>query len=113
MPHVDCVDCGDEFWREDDEWWKKRCYNCWLESKGEISRRPSKNELTDLRADNLDLRKQLECLRQIKDDLANLFQYSGFLIFACHPDRVPGKEKVAHEVLVWLNAKREQFRQVR
>lgn len=113
MPYDDCIDCGEEFWREDDEDWKVRCYQCWREHKG-ISSRPSskpfpQNEVYELRAQVRRLEAEKSELQHVESDMAHLFKYIGFLIFACHPDRVPGKEVMAHEVLIWLNDKRKQF----
>jgi hypothetical protein len=109
MPYAECNQCGDDFWREDDEWWKKLCFDCWKESKSTDDPKPN-SEISRLRKENDDLRDENYQLRQYKEDFAKLFKYIGFLIFACHPDRVPGREQIAHEVMVWLNAKREQFR---
>lgn len=33
MTWATCCDCGNEFRREPDEKWKKRCFSCWKASK--------------------------------------------------------------------------------
>lgn len=100
MPWAECVDCGEEFWREDNEPWKRRCIDCWRETKAITD-----SETTILQAENQRLRQKLNSL---EDDLAGIFEHMAFLIFACHPDRNPGKAQVAHKVMVWLNNKRDR-----
>jgi hypothetical protein len=117
MPISYCIDCNTSFWREDAENWKTRCFKCWKkESKSPNNKlRPQNNkEVEKLQKDvRMLLDERLALIDEnavLQEDLANIFQYISFLIFACHPDRVPGREGVAHEVMVWLNAKREQIR---
>jgi len=31
--YAQCCDCGDAFWRDEDEAWKRRCLSCWKASK--------------------------------------------------------------------------------
>jgi len=105
MSWHECIDCGKKFWRKDDEDWKVRCFRCWKASKGNSS----PNEFEFLKQENDRLRDRIEELQRMEADLKNLFKHINFLIFACHPDRCPGREKTAHEVMVWLNLKREEI----
>ena len=33
MPEAQCPKCGAEFWREQNEAWKKLCYPCWRDKQ--------------------------------------------------------------------------------
>lgn len=112
MPWTSCRDCGEPFYREDEETWKTRCFPCWKHKK--IGTSIHEDRIEKLEQENKFLKNHIIHLEnensEYQEDLAKIFKYIGFMIFACHPDRVPGREQVAHEVMIWLNAKRNQFR---
>lgn len=94
MPYVECVDCGEEFYREYGETWKVRCIPCWRRNKQRKD--DAANELLetllDLKAENMRMKESIE---ELEENLR-------FLIFAAHPDRNPGKEDQAHRATRFL-----------
>lgn len=109
MPWAECMDCGGEFWREDDEPWKVRCFPCWREHKNrrggvitsEGLRRQA--EIQRLR----DTIAALEATMACYADLAEGLRYHlTFLIFAAHPDR-NNNDPRANDATRWLLEVRE------
>lgn len=91
MPWTECIDCGTEFYRKPDEWWKKRCFDCYKEYKSEYANYSYEGSL-----DSAALRKCQEIRGFLIDNIK-------FLIFACHPDRNPRHQEKATEVIKFLN----------
>lgn len=119
MPYAECIDCGEEFWREDEESWKRRCYDCWWKSRNRPRPRSRAGGFGVSQGDinGLNEKRELERLRreveEFRSDWGKLFEHLSFLTKACHPDRNPTNQAQAHEVMVWLNRKREHFRSQR
>lgn len=104
---VECIDCGEEFCRDSSEWWKKRCYECWLAQKdGHRGQRQNARDLQEI----IRLRAEVDRLRRVQEAqqmiLAGLKDHLGYLIFAAHPDRNDSHPK-ANEVTRWLLEVRE------
>ncbi len=109
MEWVECIDCGEEFSRDEDEWWKKRCYPCWREYKGleQVNKAREASELLRLRAEVERLKEGQEKARLIAEGLRYHLTY---LIFTAHPDRNNGDRR-ANEATRWLLEMREMFKQ--
>ena len=89
LERVICVECGEDFWREDDQAWRVRCVPCWLASKRS---RPTKIDQSqafhDLRAE---LGSNIKALLQLT-----------------HPDKHAGS-RTATEVTQWLLSLRQRL----
>ncbi len=112
---ADCEECGEEFSRDDSEWWKRLCYPCWKEKK---RREESAVSAVDHRAEMLSrtvaalsqrvglLEDELDAKKETIDALK---YHLNFLIFAAHPDR-NNMDPRANEVTRWLLELREFFK---
>lgn len=113
MPWFECIDCGEEFWREDDERWKVRCYPCWREHKDrerrsdqvleQVEMQRLRQEVERLNRRVMALEGELETNRQVLDGLR---YHLRFLLFAAHPDR-NGNDPRANDATRWLLEMRE------
>ena len=85
-----CVDCGRRFWRDPDEDWKVRCFECWLAMKartgGDAHRASSDNAST----------------------VAELAENLPALIVLCHPDKHAGSA-ASTRVTQWLLTLRQRI----
>jgi len=100
MPYFKCIDCGEIFWREDDERWKVRCYACWVQKK--------EAELAEQAWDGSELRRlqaEVKRLYQIQTQhqaiIDGLKYHLSYIIFVAHPDRNNGDPR-ANEATRWL-----------
>ena len=111
-----CTECGEEFERDESEWWKRLCYDCWRQERidaGEwLGRIPSKRPRKSPREVELEqendrlhrlfinateridrLLQELDALRELASIVDNNID---FLVFATHPDRNPSRPEEAH-----------------
>jgi hypothetical protein len=116
-----CQQCGAIFYRGHNEYWKRLCFECWLENKN--------NKVTNLNRDlqrnnqiliqeNQRLMNQVEVLNREVAKLKNEItkrQQGGvripddiwrFMILCCHPDR-HWNSPVSNEATRWLLQFRE------
>jgi DNA-directed RNA polymerase subunit RPC12/RpoP len=100
MPYFECIDCGEEFWREEDERWKVRCYDCWRHKKeAELAEREW--EASELRRLQAEVKRLYQAQSESQVVLDGLRYHLTFLIFAAHPDR-NGDDPRATEATKWL-----------
>lgn len=107
MPYFECIDCGEEFWRENNERWKVRCYSCWRAKKEEELALKDWEE-SELRRLQAEVKKLYHDQARYQMLLEGLRYHLTFLIFACHPDR-NNNDPRATEVTKWLLEIREVF----
>lgn len=109
MPVVRCQICGQEFWRETNEMWKKLCYHCWREKQEHSQVLALRQRLAYLEDDlkyqertiayyQEQLAEAESRLAEVDGWLALLRQHNRFLLLACHPDRNPGHAETATAV---------------
>jgi DNA-directed RNA polymerase subunit RPC12/RpoP len=94
MPWAECIDCGDEFFREYEERWKVRCVRCWRRNKHNKN-----DDAYEYLATLITLRDENQ---RLKEQVLALEEHLRFLIFAAHPDRNPGKEDQAKKATQFL-----------
>jgi len=127
MPEAQCQKCGAEFWREQNEGWKKLCYPCWRDKQEQSQVSTLRRHLIHLE-EALDEKENLiasldqlieyqeQVIANLKARLADasgwlglLQQHSRFLLLACHPDRNPAHTESATAVTQALLALRKQL----
>lgn len=88
---AECRDCGEEFYREQHEHWKRYCLECWLVRK----RREQEAELGDLETRLAQLEETIDFI------LTGISTHWSFLIRKAHPDLNGGSRQSA-EATKWL-----------
>jgi hypothetical protein len=88
MTAAKCCDCGGTFYRDEGESWKRRCFQCWLASKGTTTA-PAAAPAAD----------------PIRDELRDRLRG---LLSLCHPDRHSGSP-LATATTQWLLSVRERI----
>ena len=105
MAWANCIDCGQEFYREHGESWKKRCLDCWKAWKFGKDRETVEISLADLRSlyAQLDHYRALTASKTVTSDFYEdgLRSHLRTLIFLCHPDKHNGSKR-ASEATQWL-----------
>jgi len=113
-----CSRCGEYFYREPHEKWKRLCLDCWLDDKRKREedgqRRERQVEWLESRIDKLEdeneaLRRQLSARMLPASPMNGFLSHFPALIRFCHPDRNPG-DPTAHELTVWLLDAREALK---
>jgi hypothetical protein len=94
MPWAECIDCGDEFFREYEEQWKVRCVRFWRRNKHKKN-----DDAYEYLATLITLRDENQ---RLKEQVLALEEHLRFLIFAAYPDRNPGKEDQANKATQFL-----------
>jgi hypothetical protein len=102
MPWVSCADCGEGFWREADQPWKRYCLECWIDRKN----RDREAECDALAERVAELERVLDFI------LTGISEHWPFLLKRAHPDTNGGAD-VATETTKWLIAARELAQTVR
>ena len=111
MTYATCTKCHSEFWREEDQHWKRLCVSCWRESKTQATYTCSGNRDSGIEAR---LRADLESWRIRAQraeqslaahtcppaalDLATLKRIRAL----CHPDR-HGNSAMSNEISQRIN----------
>lgn len=126
MPVAQCQKCGEDFWRESNETWKKLCYHCWKEKQEQSQVVALRQRLASLEDDleskdsliaSLDglIEYQEQVIAHLKEQLSEaagwlalLKQHSRFMLLACHPDRNPAHAEKATTVTQALLNLRQQ-----
>lgn len=117
--YANCIDCGDAFWREDDEDWKRRCLSCWKASKAakENARHEDRAANQSKQANHTDDRDLREAYWRgwnahreiVESNTSPMLDKTQLreLLQLCHPDKHP-ESALAIRVTQWLNSlKRE------
>jgi hypothetical protein len=100
MPYFECIDCGEEFWREEDERWKVRCYECWFQKK-EAELAYKEWEKSELRRLQVEVKRLHELNNRNQMLIEGLRYHLTFLIFVSHPDH-NNNDPRANEATKWL-----------
>jgi DNA-directed RNA polymerase subunit RPC12/RpoP len=108
MPWFECIDCGEEFWREEDERWKVRCYDCWRARK-EAEQAEKQWEASELRRLQEEVKRLYQTIGAHQTIIEGLRYHLTFLIFAAHPDRNSNDPR-ATEATKWLLEIRDLLR---
>lgn len=90
--YVRCMDCRQEFFRESDERWRIRCFECWVRHKSESRYAKTRSRLP---ADPI----RIELAGNLRS-LLNL----------CHPDRHENST-LSNKVTMWLLEVRARIEQ--
>ena len=100
MGYAICKQCGDTFWREDNEAWKRLCLGCWLERKRQEDGREAElqQEIEQLRARLANARREVASAQPVLDR-----KFIKRIVSLTHPDK-HGNSKVATEITQQLLA---------
>ena len=121
MERAYCIECGEAFWRQDHETWKRLCIECWRRKRfynrkaygdscgsGEIYRLRAR--VRDLEAEVRDyeyLFRKNEESKALEDLGRTLKNRARDILFLIHPDKHDGNPK-AHELALWINTEVRQ-----
>ena len=100
MERVPCCVCGEMFYRDASEYWKKMCLDCYVSKKKEEERKDKEEYriITNLRRENHFLKEQLKNKQKIP--VLDKITIKG-LISLCHPD-LHGNSQKSNDVTKWL-----------
>ena len=126
MERAYCITCGEPFWREYDEGWKKRCLDCWRDRRsqqerrsfgyacdsGEVYRlnnrvRELQDRISELNDNYKELWIEAQRLRRQAELGQDLQAKAKDILFLVHPDKHDGNPK-AHELASWINTEVRQ-----
>lgn len=104
MGYTSCKDCGDTFWRDEGEEWKRLCLDCWKEKKRQEDGREAElqQEIEQLRVSLASARREAASARPFLDR-----RVIKRIISLTHPDKHGGSE-TATEVTQQLLAIMQQ-----
>jgi len=112
--YATCCDCGEDFWRGDDETWKVRCLDCWKADKAakESARHEDRAANKSTHANHTNEKALLEAYwrgwnahRELAEsEPSPTFDKTRIreLLQLCHPDKHAGSA-LAAKVTQWLN----------
>jgi len=115
MQRVYCIECGEPFWRDYGENWKKLCIVCWKynKSRSQNSYSFDSGELYRLRSRVKDLEAEVRDYEYLMRDYSELKRKAELartlqakardILFLIHPDKHDGNQK-AHELASWINS---------
>ena len=100
MSYASCRECGDTFWRDEGEEWKRLCFSCWKERKRQEASRESElqQEIEILRSNLATARREAGAARPLLDR-----KFLKRIIALTHPDR-HGNSEAATEITQQLLA---------
>ena len=100
MSYATCRECGDTFWRDEGEEWKRVCIDCWKEKKRIEASRESElqQEIEQLRSNLATARREADAARPLLDR-----KFIKRIVALTHPDKL-GNSKVATEITQQLLA---------
>ena len=103
MGYTTCKQCGDTFWREDNETWKRLCLGCWLERKRQEDGREAElqQEIEQLRASLASARRAAASAGPSLDR-----RFLKRIVSLTHPDKHGGSEaatEVTQQLLAIMN----------
>ena len=89
MGYATCKQCGDTFWRDEGEEWKRLCLDCWLEKKRKEDGREAElqQEIEQLRVSLANARREAASARPLLDR-----RFIKRIISLTHPDKHGGSE---------------------
>ena len=89
MGYATCKQCGDTFWRDEGEEWKRLCLDCWLEKKRKEDGREAElqQEIEQLRVSLANARREVASARPLLDR-----RFIKCIISLTHPDKHGGSE---------------------
>ena len=84
MSYATCRECGDTFWRDEGEEWKRVCIDCWKEKKRIEASRESElqQEIEQLRSSLAIARREAAAARPFLDR-----KFIKRIVSLTHPDR--------------------------
>jgi hypothetical protein len=115
---AECRECGEDFWREPHERWKRLCLDCWRDRKNredEAELEELQDQVKALRERNARLESKIEwleeCLmaseqRKCPNPICEeLIKHQRFLLKRVHPDVNDGIAEATHVTRLLLDLK--------
>ncbi len=109
MMQATCILCGERFWRDYDEEWKRLCLPCWKAKKNKVTPSHDPCEIERLRAQIYALEAMRDALQEELLRLQDLAHIGAVVqerakdfLFLVHPDKHGGDHR-ALEISQWIN----------